>query len=332
MRRIDRRGDHGIRRRQLSLRSGRCGSVSMVPQLHHRVRSRRRVGSRDPFILETTLGRALFSGPCQTVTRLPTTRSTRSASVLSLMTRQTQSKVQVAANLDALKELGFYWATRSGVTIAISDVDARLRLRPDYSRLPKRVMTRLQQRYDRGLITCDSERRQELIDIWTAATDDVARSDERELPEEQHRVHDGRLWCSRKHEPDPQIAGMRGLVANPKGRDHPAPIKSNFREGLSAWSTSSRPTVLVRVWLTPHFGRRTPGYLTRRLVDVSQDVIIREEDCGTERGLPHIGAGFDGRRPCGCSTTSTPRRPLECFPTTLWSTARRWRPAVTNSA
>ncbi len=153
----------------------------------------------------------------------------------------------------------------------------------------------MQSQYLRGLIT-DEERRQELIGIWTEATNRVAKAMEDNLPRTNSifkMVSSGARgnWMQMR-----QIAGMRGLVANPKGEIIPRPIKANFREGLS----------VVEFFISTHGARKgladtalrtaDSGYLTRRLVDVSQDVIIREEDCGTERGLmmPIATTGADG--------------------------------------
>jgi DNA-directed RNA polymerase subunit beta' len=143
---------------------------------------------------------------------------------------------------------------------------------------------KVQSQYEKGLIT-DDERRQELIEIWTKATAEVGKEMEENFP----RVNPvwmmvfsgarGNMMQIR------QIAGMRGLVANPKGEIIPSPIKSNFREGLS----------VLEYFISTHGARKgladtalrtaDSGYLTRRLCDVAQDVIIREEDCGTDRGL-----------------------------------------------
>ena len=131
----------------------------------------------------------------------------------------------------------------------------------------------------------DDERRQELIEIWTQATTEVADAMEANFPK-YNPIHmmvgsgaRGNMMQVR------QIAGMRGLVANPKGEIIPRPIKANFREGLT----------VLEYFISTHGARKgladtalrtaDSGYLTRRLVDVSQDVIIREEDCGTERGI-----------------------------------------------
>jgi len=202
-------------------------------------------------------------------------------------------KVQVAETLDQLKALGFYWATRSGVTISISDViappaKAGLLLKAEDK------AAKVQKQYEKGLIT-DSERRQELIEIWTGATDEVAKAMQDNFPPTNPvhiMVHSGARGNMMQVR---QIAGMRGLVANPKGEIIPRPIKSNFREGLS----------VLEYFISTHGARKgladtalrtaDSGYLTRRLVDVSQDVIIREVDCGTERGAQVvIGAKVAG--------------------------------------
>ena len=192
-------------------------------------------------------------------------------------------KVQVAATLDALKETGFRWATRSGVTISIEDVVTP----PGKAEILERYegdAEKVEKQYGRGVITVE-ERRQELIEIWTKATAEVAKAMEENFPKDNPvwmMVHSGARGNMMQVR---QIAGMRGLVANPKGEIIPRPIKTNFREGLT----------VLEYFISTHGARKgladtalrtaDSGYLTRRLVDVSQDVIIREEDCGTERGV-----------------------------------------------
>jgi DNA-directed RNA polymerase subunit beta' len=249
----------------------------------------------DAVILETTLGRALFN---QT---LPVNYAFVDAEVdkkvLSSIVNdlaERYPKVQVAATLDALKETGFHWATRSGVTVSISDVVTPPGKQAILDRYEAKA-AKVQGQYERGLIT-DDERRQELIEIWTQATNEVAKEMEANLPKDNSvykMVSSGARgnWMQMR-----QIAGMRGLVANPKGEIIPRPIKANFREGLS----------VLEFFISTHGARKgladtalrtaDSGYLTRRLVDVAQDIIIREEDCGTERGLmmPIATAGADG--------------------------------------
>jgi DNA-directed RNA polymerase subunit beta' len=234
--------------------------------------------------LETTIGRALFNEA------LPddfpfidhdVTKKALGAIVDKLA--EFYPKVTVAQTLDALKSLGFHWATRAGATIGIEDVVTPPRKREILDGYETQA-DKVQSQYEKGLIT-DDERRQELIEIWTKATAEVGKAMEDNFP----RVNPvwmmvfsgarGNMMQIR------QIAGMRGLVANPKGEIIPRPIKSNFREGLS----------VLEYFISTHGARKgladtalrtaDSGYLTRRLCDVAQDVIIREEDCGTERGL-----------------------------------------------
>ncbi len=241
-------------------------------------------GSLDSAIIETTLGRAIFNRTLPLdypFVDVPVDKKRLSLIVNDLAERY--SKVQVAASLDALKEAGYYWATRSGTTVAISDVVTPPR-KPEILSGYEAKAEKVQLQYERGLIT-DEERRQELIEIWTQGSAEVAKEMEANFPRTNpiyRMVSSGARgnWFQLR-----QIAGMRGLMANPKGEIIPRPIKANFREGLS----------VLEFFISTHGARKgladtalrtaDSGYLTRRLVDVSQDVIIREEDCGTERGL-----------------------------------------------
>ena len=237
-----------------------------------------------PAVVETSLGRALFNETLPVdYAFVDTTVDKKVLSAIVNDLAERYPKVQVAATLDALKEAGFHWATRSGTTVAISDV-ASPPSKQDILERYEIKAAKVQGQYERGLIT-DDERRQELIEIWTQATNEVAKDLEQTLPAENtiHRmVVSGARgnWMQMR-----QLAGMRGLMANPKGEIIPRPVKSSFREGLS----------VLEFFISTHGARKgladtalrtaDSGYLTRRLVDVAQDVIIREEDCGTDRGL-----------------------------------------------
>ena len=249
----------------------------------------------DAIVFDTTLGRALFnrSLPVDYPYENGVVDKKRLSAIVNDLAER-YPKVEVAASLDALKEAGFHWATRSGVTISISDVVTpveKAAILEEYEARAAKVQTQ----YERGLIT-DDERRQELIEIWTQATNEVAKEMEANLPKSSTYLPVG---CR----PERVVTGcrsarspVRGLVANPKGEIIPRPIKSNYREGLS----------VLEYFISTHGARKgladtalrtaDSGYLTRRLVDVSQDVIVREEDCGTERGLTMtVGvAGADG--------------------------------------
>jgi DNA-directed RNA polymerase subunit beta' len=239
----------------------------------------------DPFVLQTTLGRAIFNEALPAdfpYVDYQVDKKALGGLVNQLADRYT--KVDVAATLDALKELGFYWATRAGVTISIDDVVTPPQKAELLAAAEERA-GKVQAQYERGLIT-DSERRQELIEIWTRATDEVARAMQDHFPRQNPVFMMVDSGARGNFMQVRQIAGMRGLVANPKGEIIPRPIKSNFREGLS----------VLEYFISTHGARKgladtalrtaDSGYLTRRLVDVSQDVIIREVDCGTDRGLP----------------------------------------------
>src|SRR5690348_16947582 len=237
-----------------------------------------------PIRIETTLGRCILNEALPAdfpFVNYEVGKKQLSAIVNELA--ETYPKVDVAAALDALKDAGFHWATRAGVTIAIEDVVAppnKAQILESYEKRADKV----QREYERGLIT-DEERRQELIEIWTHATADVAKDMEAAFPETNSvwmMVNSGARGNPMQVR---QIAGMRGLVSNPKGETIPRPITSSFREGLT----------VVEYFISTHGARKgladtalrtaDSGYLTRRLVDVAQDVIVREEDCGTDRAI-----------------------------------------------
>jgi DNA-directed RNA polymerase subunit beta' len=234
--------------------------------------------------LSTTLGRALFNEALPAdfpFVDVDVTKKQLGSIVDKLA--EFYPKVVVAETLDALKELGFHWATRAGATIGIEDVVTPPEKQEILNEFEARA-EKVQLQYEKGLIT-DDERRQELIEIWTKATADVGVAMEKNFPSTNPvwmMVHSGARGNMMQIR---QIAGMRGLVANPKGEIIPRPIKANFREGLS----------VLEYFISTHGARKgladtalrtaDSGYLTRRLCDVAQDVIIREEDCGTDRGL-----------------------------------------------
>ena len=193
------------------------------------------------------------------------------------------STQQVAATLDALKDLGFTRAPWSGVSFAFSDVNEppeRDEKIAEYEAKADKVNAN----YEMGLLT-EEARRQELIDLWTECTAEVSKEVEEKFDPTSNLAIIVQSGARGNMMQINQIAGMRGLVANPKGEIIPRPVKSNYRDGLS----------VLEYFISQHGARKgladtalrtaESGYLTRRLVDVSQDVIVREEDCGTKRGL-----------------------------------------------
>ncbi|MHA7175408.1 DNA-directed RNA polymerase subunit beta' [Arthrobacter sp. Sr24] len=235
-------------------------------------------------IIETSLGQVIFNETLPA--DYPWVEAVADKGQLSEIVNdlaERYPKVVVAATLDNLKDAGFYWATRSGITVAISDIEVP-KGKPAILESYEVKAAKVQAQYDKGLIA-DDERRQELIDIWNQATNEIAdvmRASFATSNTINRMVSSGARgnWMQVR-----QIAGIRGLVANPKGEIITRPIKSSYREGLS----------VLEYFIATHGARKgladtalrtaNSGYLTRRLVDVSQDVIVREDDCGTERGL-----------------------------------------------
>ena len=192
---------------------------------------------------------------------------------------------EVAQVLDRLKDAGFYWATRSGVTLADRPTCVVPPNKQEILDGYEAQAEQINKRYLRGALS-HQERNDELVKIWTQASEEVAKAMEANFPRGQP---DPARSCSPGAAGNMaqvrQLGGHAGLVANPKGEYIPRPIKSNFREGLS----------VLEYFISTHGTRKgladtalrtaDSGYLTRRLVDVSQDVIVREVDCGTERAI-----------------------------------------------
>ncbi|TML72573.1 MAG: DNA-directed RNA polymerase subunit beta' [Actinobacteria bacterium] len=188
---------------------------------------------------------------------------------------------QAIANvLDKIKSLGFHFATQAGVTISKNDIVIPPEKEQILAEYEGRVAG-VEAQYERGLIT-EEERHESIVNVWTEATDTVADAMEKtffELNPIYMMANSGARGSSKQIR---QLAGMRGLMANPKGEIIERPIKANFMEGLS----------VLEYFISTHGARKgladtalrtaDSGYLTRRLVDVSQDVIIREDDCKTK--------------------------------------------------
>ncbi len=247
------------------------------------------------WLAETTIGRVLFNDllPEDYAFVNESMPKKRQAAIVNDLAER-YPMVTVAQTLDKLKEAGFHWATRSGVTVAISDVvvpESKQRILDSYEAKADQV----EKRYQRGVLSY-SERNAELVKIWTQATDEVAEAMEVNFAEDNPIFMLVKAGAAGNMTQIRSLAGMRGLVSNPKGDYIPRPIKSNFREGLS----------VLEYFIATHGARKgladtalrtaDSGYLTRRLVDVSQDVIVRETDCGTDRGIvmPVAVPGVDG--------------------------------------
>jgi DNA-directed RNA polymerase subunit beta' len=186
----------------------------------------------------------------------------------------------IAGVLDTIKALGFKYATEGGITISKNDIVVPDDKQEILARYEKRV-ARVEEQYERGLIT-EEERHESIVNIWTEATDEVADAMERTLFKLNPIYMMANSGARGSFKQIRQLAGMRGLMANPKGEIIERPIQANFMEGLS----------VLEYFISTHGARKgladtalrtaDSGYLTRRLVDVAQDVIIRDEDCKTK--------------------------------------------------
>ena len=193
--------------------------------------------------------------------------------------------------LDRMKNLGFKYSTKAGITVGVSDIVVLAEKETILTEAQAKVDNVLKQ-FRRGLIT-DEERYDRVISIWSAAKDVI----QGKLMDTLDRTNPIFMMSDSGARGNAsnftQLAGMRGLMANPAGRIIELPIKSSFREGLT----------VLEYFISTHGARKgladtalktaDSGYLTRRLVDVAQDVIVRDDDCGTDRGL-HIRALKDG--------------------------------------
>jgi DNA-directed RNA polymerase subunit beta' len=185
--------------------------------------------------------------------------------------------------LDGIKTLGFTYSTKAGLTIGIDDIIVP----PEKKKILEKVENKIEEiekYYEQGLIT-DDERHQRVIQIWSQANEDVAEAMEKNFDKFNPIYMMATSGARGNIKQLRQLAGMRGLVANARGDILDRPIKSNFREGLT----------VLEYFLSTHGARQgladtalrtaDSGYLTRRLVDVAQDTMIRINDCGTDDGV-----------------------------------------------
>ena len=190
---------------------------------------------------------------------------------------------ETSVMLDLMKDLGFKYSSKAGITVGVSDIVVL----PDKQEIinsTEEKVEKVQKQYERGLITED-ERYANVIDLWTTAKDEIQVKLMKSLDKVNpiYMISDSGARGNASN--FTQLAGMRGLMANPGGQIIELPIKSSFREGLT----------VLEYFISTHGARKgladtalktaDSGYLTRRLVDVAQDVIVREKDCGTDKGL-----------------------------------------------
>jgi DNA-directed RNA polymerase subunit beta' len=253
--------------------------------LHAPVNVRIRKYGRPAKIYETSVGRVIFNSALPEdypYVNEPINKANLQHFVTDIATRY--DTVKTAEILDNIKRVGFHFATRAGITISVQDITVPAD-KEQILEAPEAEVEKIEENYKRGLIT-DDERHQRVVELWTEATDEVTEAMERSFDTFNPIFLMANSGARGNIKQIRQLAGMRGLVANPKGEIIDRPIKSNFREGLT----------VLEYFISTHGARKgladtalrtaDSGYLTRRLVDVSQEVIIREHDCGTDKGIP----------------------------------------------
>ena len=236
-------------------------------------------------IIKTTVGRVLFNrilpAEIQFVNEVLEKGGLKDlvAEVYEVVGEETTPEIA-----DRIKDIGFQYATRSGYTLAVSDIT----IPPEKSEIIAKSLQEaeaIQRDFRRGLLT-EQEQNERLIEIWQRTTNDVAAAVKRTMDPNGNLATMANSGATKGgFQPIAQLAGMRGLMADPSGRIIPLPIRSNFREGLTA----------LEYFISTHGARKgladtalrtaDAGYLTRRLVDVAQDVIINDEDCGSLEGV-----------------------------------------------
>src|SRR5579883_652105 len=193
-------------------------------------------------------------------------------------------RVRTAELADEIKRLGFSYATRAGASIAISDVIVPPGKQEELAKADAKI-AELEEQYRDGLIT-DNEKYQQTVDAWNEATENITKMVEGVLDPYGSIYTIAKSGATKaKFQQIRQLSGMRGLMASPSGKIIDVPIRGNFREGLS----------VLEYFISSHGARKgladtalrtaESGYLTRRLIDVAQDMIVTEEDCGTTEGL-----------------------------------------------
>ncbi len=236
-------------------------------------------------MIETTVGRVLFNRVLPPEIRF-VNRTLDKGDLKDLIADiyEVCGQEETVKASDRIKDIGFEYATRSGYTIAVADVAVPPRKKEIIDRALQEV-EKVERSFRRGLLT-SQEQNERIIEIWQNTTSEVGEAVQEHLDPYGDLATMANSGATKGgFGPVAQLAGMRGLMADPSGRIIPLPIRSNFREGLTS----------LEYFLSSHGARKgladtalrtaDAGYLTRRLVDVSQDVIVNAKDCGTEDGI-----------------------------------------------
>ncbi|HHW18414.1 MAG TPA: DNA-directed RNA polymerase subunit beta' [Firmicutes bacterium] len=252
-------------------------------KLHQKIELRLSQGDRTERIT-TTVGRCIFNQVLPEGLRFvnEVVDRKRLGKLVALSIRRYGMEL-TAQMLDGIKDLGFFYATKAGSTISIDDIVVP-KEKPEILREAEAKVQEIQEQYQMGFLTED-ERYNKVIEVWRDATDRVTKALQDSI-DKWNPVYMMAISGARGNmQQISQLGGMRGIMVDPSGRMVEQPVRSNFREGLTVLeyftSTHGQRKGLVDTALRT----ADSGYLTRRLVDVAQDVIVREEDCGTENGI-----------------------------------------------
>jgi DNA-directed RNA polymerase subunit beta' len=248
-------------------------------------------GNSEARVIETTVGRVVFNGIWPSdLGFFNKSCGKKQLSDIIWRTYQVSGQQRTVETLDLLKQLGFTWATRAGVSIGITDMIIPDEKKTELDKAYKQIAL-VEKQYRSGIIT-DGERYNKIIDIWTHAGEEISNVMFRTLEHNEGRRELNPVYLMQdsgargNRQQIKQLAGMRGLMAKPSGEIIERPITSNFREGLT----------VLEYFISTHGARKgladtalktaDSGYLTRKLVDAAQDVIVVEPDCGTANGIP----------------------------------------------
>lgn len=247
---------------------------------------------KKPTIIPTTVGRVLFNDIIPK--GMPFYNYTLTSKLIKNIIADSyryKDKNTTLKLLDDLKDLGFKYATLSGITFSCSDLKMPKRKKEILAKTEQEVEM-IEKRYAQGVLT-EQERYNQIVDKWTHATDLIGKEMVKEM---QNDTQDGKPYINPillmsgsgargSMQQVRQLAGMRGLMANPSGRIIETPIKANFREGLKVLEYFSSTHGARKGLADTALKTADAGYLTRKLADVAQSVVIMEKDCGTTKGI-----------------------------------------------
>jgi DNA-directed RNA polymerase subunit beta' len=259
-------------------------------ELQARVRVRGFDPQNPAELVETTVGRVLFNEVVPTELR-PVNKELKKKEITSLVQDcyHRLGNAETVKFLDDLKDIGFRYAGRSGLSIGIDDMKTPS-LKAELIERARRQVFEVEQQYQDGVIT-NGERYNKVVDIWAHVTEEIADAMFGELERDEQHGHFNPIFMMAdsgargSKQQIRQLAGMRGLMAKPSGEIIETPITSNFREGLTVLEYFTSTHGARKGLADTALKTADSGYLTRRLVDVAQDVIISDQDCGTIKSI-----------------------------------------------